>query len=150
MTCVDMPCGTLAEAVYGCRHCHSLIPNCGHKTRGCCHCLPNTICVTFEVTETSSGDACTGCQCTRSFVKLTLTCDSDEAYYAGTLSCGNMSIDLKFTIELDEDDECVLCLTSSELSLTCDEGTSTGTGTGTGTGTAASGNFSGADKMDVP
>ena len=106
---------------------------CGDDS-GCCSCLPRFICITFEVTETTSSDTpCEACDCSKREAQFTLDCNAGSPKYTGTIVCGDMSLDLDFRLQRDGDDDCVICLSSTALDLSCETGSITG-----------------ADKMAVP
>ena len=120
-----MPCGTINETVRGCRDCYRLIPDCGGGeagsgtgTEGCCHCLPAYLCVSFKITDPSTG-ACGECDCDRYDTRLALSCPGGVPAYSGTIVCGSMTIDVAFSILRDDSGQCILCLTSEELGLAC-------------------------------
>jgi len=128
-----MPCGNLNEAARGCRGCHRLVPDCGEGTEGCCHCLPAWLCTTWTITTPETG-GCDACDCQKIETRLPLTCGDGDPYYSGTIVCGSMSIDVKFEVLKDGDDDCSLCLTSTALGLACTPASS----------------YSGGDKMSEP
>ena len=113
-----MPCGSINETVYGCSGCHRLIPDCAEGTEGCCHCLPRFLVVTFRVTDPAGG-SCSGCECSRYHTRLELSCAGGSPVYAGNIVCGSMTIDVAFSIVKNDDGQCLLCLTSTELGLAC-------------------------------
>jgi len=113
-----MPCGNINETAYGCAKCHRLVPDCGEGTEGCCSCIPRFLCVDFRVTTPATG-SCGECDCDRYQTRLELSCAGGSPVYSGNIVCGSIVIDVSFSIVKNDDGQCLLCLTSTELGLAC-------------------------------
>lgn len=73
----------------------------------CCRCVARLICVTLSQPTASGGD----CDCKKSTTE-TFAWDSGSQSWFGTITCGSLAVDLKFTIEKVAD-VCYLFLESN-------------------------------------
>lgn len=91
-------------------HCRNCCGNCQEWTQcfGCCRCVPIRACVTV-----TSGAM--GCSCDTATTMFSVSVTTDDARWSGTVTCGDLSIDLAFIIEKDG---CNLYLESTCLGLT--------------------------------
>lgn len=96
-------------AMFGiCRNC---CPDCVEWTpcHLCCRCVPKRLCVTTE-----AGSSCTFVNNQSTFL---LSPGTDHPTWEGSVACGDLTVDLKFTIEPDAGGTCYVYLESTCLGL---------------------------------
>lgn len=85
----------------------------------CCLCSCDQLCVSLEsLTGVGVGSECPGytddCNCLKEIAVVPW--DQDECAYIGEVSCGSVTVDLRFDVKIC-DGQCHLCLTSTCLGL---------------------------------